>query len=400
MKFATRTQKTGHSGLEDLFAASGPNVISFAGGYPDRDVFPTKQLNQAFSQNFTSGDRELLQYASTEGYEPLRAKIAARLQTTGMQVDADDIMMTQGAQQGIDLVARLMLDPGDGLVVEAPTYLGALAAFNAYQPTYYEVPMQADGMDINALQRILMSRKVKFIYTVPDFQNPTGVVMSLAKRQAIIRLANQYDVMILEDNPYRDLRYTGKALPTIKSLDTEGRVIYLGSFSKILSPSLRMGWLVAAPNLLKELLALKGGSDLESSNLVMHGINTYMENNDLDAHIREIQDCYREKKNAMVAAMKRYLPEEAHFTNPDGGFFIWLTMPAGFDMGAFMKEHLLPEANISYVPSTNLYATAALSNGARLNFTGPSLAQIDTGMKALGAALKVALQHNLVAEQA
>ena len=216
----------------------------------------------------------MLQYASTEGYEPLRAKIAARLQTTGMQVDADDIMMTQGAQQGIDLVARLMLDPGDGLVVEAPTYLGALAAFNAYQPTYYEVPMQADGMDINALQRILMSRKVKFIYTVPDFQNPTGVVMSLAKRQAIIRLANQYDVMILEDNPYRDLRYTGKALPTIKSLDTEGRVIYLGSFSKILSPSLRMGWLVAAPNLLKELLALKGGSDLESSNLVMHGINT------------------------------------------------------------------------------------------------------------------------------
>ena len=347
----------------------------------------------------TSGEREFLQYASTEGYEPLRAKIAARLQTTGMQVDADDIMMTQGAQQGIDLVARLMLDPGDGLVVEAPTYLGALAAFNAYQPTYYEVPMQADGMDINALQRILMSRKVKFIYTVPDFQNPTGVVMSLAKRQAIIRLANQYDVMILEDNPYRDLRYTGKALTTIKSLDTEGRVIYLGSFSKILSPSLRMGWLVAAPNLLKELLALKGGSDLESSNLVMHGINTYMENNDLDAHIREIQDCYREKKNAMVAAMKRYLPEEAHFTNPDG-FFIWLTMPAGFDMGAFMKEHLLPEANISYVPSTNLYATATLSNGARLNFTGPSLAQIDTGMKALGAALKVALQHNLVAEQA
>ena len=400
MKFAKRTQKTGNSGLEDLFAASGPNVISFAGGYPDRSLFPTQQLNQAFKNSFNSGDTELLQYASTQGYLPLREKIAARLRATGIPTRADNIMMTQGAQQGLDLVARLMLDPGDGLVVEAPTYLGALAAFNAYQPTYYEIPMQDDGMDINALQRVLMSHKVKFIYTVPDFQNPTGVVMSVAKRQALIRLANQYDVMILEDNPYRDLRYDGKPLPTIKSFDTQGRVVYLGSFSKILSPSLRMGWLVAAPDLLQELLALKGGSDLESSNLTMHGIDAYMAENDLDAHITEIQNCCREKKNAMVAAMNRYLPDEAHFTNPDGGFFLWLTMPAGFDMGAFMKQHLLPESNISYVPSANLYATSAQVNGARLNFTGPTLEQIDTGIKALGDALKTALQHHLVAEQA
>ena len=400
MKFAKRTQKTGNSGLEDLFAASGPNVISFAGGYPDRSLFPTQQLNQAFKHSFNSGDTELLQYASTQGYLPLREKIAARLRATGIPTRADNIMMTQGAQQGLDLVARLMLDPGDGLVVEAPTYLGALAAFNAYQPTYYEIPMQDDGMDMNALQRVLMSHKVKFIYTVPDFQNPTGVVMSVAKRQALIRLANQYDVMILEDNPYRDLRYDGKPLPTIKSFDTQGRVVYLGSFSKILSPSLRMGWLVAAPDLLQELLALKGGSDLESSNLTMHGIDAYMAENDLDAHITEIQNRYREKKNAMVAAMNRYLPDEAHFTNPDGGFFLWLTMPAGFDMGAFMKQHLLPESNISYVPSANLYATSAQVNGARLNFTGPTLEQIDTGIKALGDALKTALQHHLVAEQA
>ena len=400
MKFAKRTQKTGNSGLEDLFAASGPNVISFAGGYPDRSLFPTQQLNQAFKHSFNSGDTELLQYASTQGYLPLREKIAARLRATGIPTRADNIMMTQGAQQGLDLVARLMLDPGDGLVVEAPTYLGALAAFNAYQPTYYEIPMQDDGMDMNALQRVLMSHKVKFIYTVPDFQNPTGVVMSVAKRQALIRLANQYDVMILEDNPYRDLRYDGKPLPTIKSFDTQGRVVYLGSFSKILSPSLRMGWLVAAPDLLQELLALKGGSDLESSNLTMHGIDAYMAENDLDAHITEIQNRYREKKNAMVAAMNRYLPAEAHFTNPDGGFFLWLTMPAGFDMGAFMKQHLLPESNISYVPSANLYATSAQVNGARLNFTGPTLEQIDTGIKALGDALKTALQHHLVAEQA
>ena len=400
MKFAKRTQKTGNSGLEDLFAASGPNVISFAGGYPDRSLFPTQQLNQAFKHSFNSGDTELLQYASTQGYLPLREKIAARLRATGIPTRADNIMMTQGAQQGLDLVARLMLDSGDGLVVEAPTYLGALAALNAYQPTYYEIPMQDDGMDINALQRVLMSHKVKFIYTVPDFQNPTGVVMSVAKRKALIRLANQYDVMILEDNPYRDLRYDGKPLPTIKSFDTQGRVVYLGSFSKILSPSLRMGWLVAAPDLLQELLALKGGSDLESSNLTMHGIDAYMAENDLDAHITEIQNRYREKKNAMVAAMNRYLPDEAHFTNPDGGFFLWLTMPAGFDMGAFMKQHLLPESNISYVPSANLYATSAQVNGARLNFTGPTLEQIDTGIKALGDALKTALQHHLVAEQA
>lgn len=392
MELAQRNYQSAAAGLEALFAASAPDVISFAGGYPDRSLFPTEALNQAFATSFTSGDSELLQYNSARGFLPLREKLAKRMSQDGILVSADDVLMTQGAQQGIDLAARLLLDKGDGLVVEGPTYVGALAAFDAYQPTYYTVPVEADGMDLHALQKLLMTHKIKMIYTVPDFQNPTGTVMSVAKRKALVALANQYDVVILEDGPYRDLRYEGENLPPIRHFDTQGRVIFLGSFSKILAPSLRIGWLTASAALLKPLMALKGGADVESSTLMMQGINNYLAHNDLDAHIQTIRTCYKAKKDLMVQTLRQYLPAGCSVNDPQGGFFLWLSLPTGFDAEAFMYDTLLPQANVSFVPASVMIPGKGLTNGARLNFTGCSLEQIQAGSKALGVALSAALR--------
>ncbi|WP_461213774.1 aminotransferase-like domain-containing protein [Lacticaseibacillus sp. GG6-2] len=396
MEFAQRNNHNAATGLEALFAASTPDVISFAGGYPDRSLFPKRELNAAFANSFASDDTELLQYTSAAGYRPLREKLAKRMQGNDIDASADDILLTQGAQQGIDLTARLLLNPGDGLVVEGPTYVGALAAFDAYQPTYYTVPMEADGMDLHALQKVLMTHHVKMIYTIPDFQNPTGTVMSLAKRKALVALANQYDVVILEDGPYRDLRYTGESLPPLRHFDTQGRVIFLGSFSKILAPSLRLGWVNASPALLRPLMSLKGGVDVESSNLMMHGIDNYLEHNDLDAHIETIRACYREKKNLMVKTLRQYLPNGCSINDPEGGFFLWLRLPEGFDAEAFMNDTLLPEANVSFVPASIMVPDHTMTNGARLNFTGASLTAIKAGARALGLALQTELKQSAV----
>ncbi len=396
MEFAQRNHQNAAAGLEALFAASAPDVISFAGGYPDRSLFPKAELNAAFTTSFASEDTELLQYTSAAGYRPLREKLAKRLETNQISATADDVLLTQGAQQGIDLTARLLLNEGDGLVVEGPTYVGALAAFDAYQPTYYTVPMEADGMDLHALQKVLMTHQVKLIYTIPDFQNPTGTVMSLAKRKALVALANQYDVIILEDGPYRDLRYSGENLPPLRSFDIQGRVIFLGSFSKILAPSLRLGWVNAASELLHPLMGLKGGVDVESSNLMMHSIDNYLEHNDLDAHIQTIRACYREKKALMVKTLRQYLPGNCTINDPEGGFFLWLRLPEGFDAEAFMNDTLLPEANVSFVPASIMVPGHAMTNGARLNFTGPSLAAIKEGSQALGLALQTAMKQAAV----
>ncbi|AEV95801.1 aminotransferase-like domain-containing protein [Pediococcus claussenii] len=390
MKLANRTKKTSNSGLDEIFAASGPGVISFAGGYPDQQLFPKQELEKAFSSSFQSSNSNLLQYNSSLGYLPLRDKLAQRLQDDGIVVNADSIMLTQGAQQGIDLAARLLLDKGDGIVVEAPTYLGALAAFDVYEPTYYEVSMDNDGMNIEALRKVLMSHQVKMIYTVPDFQNPTGTVMSLEKRKALIKLANDYDVVILEDGPYRNLRYKGESLPPIKHFDTQGRVIFLGSFSKILAPGLRLGWLTAGPELFSGLVALKGGSDVESSNLTMASVNVYLEENDLDEHIATVRSTYKRRKDVMIESLQHFLPSGVSYTNPDGGFFLWLTMPAGFDSTEFLKNNLIPN-KVSFVPSANLMPSKKLKNAARLSFSNVSEEDIRSGIQTMSQLLSAKL---------
>ena len=385
VKFANRIQPC-DNGLNDIFTyANDPALISFAAGYPNNHLFPQAELKSAFASSLT--DSTSLQYSGAAGLKSLRAKIAQHISSPRRTFTAAEILLTQGAQQGLDLTAKLLLDPGDGVVVEAPTYLGALSAFDAYQPTYYEVPLQDDGMDLNVLQKTLMTHHVKFIYTIPDFQNPTGSTLSLPKRQALLRLAQRYDVIILEDSPYRDLRFSGESLPSLASLDTTDHVISLGSFSKILSPGLRLGWLVTTPELLVPLTELKLGNDVQSSTLVMSAIDQYLDQHDLSDHIAKMNQAYAAKMATMLNALDRYLPAAVNFTRPRGGFFIYLTLPTDIDTGELLKQVILPQAKVAYVPSASLFPVSHQANGLRLNFTNLDTATIELGVKRLGQIL-------------
>lgn len=384
MQVANRIGDNSDSGLEALLAAPLRGQISLAGGLPDPKLFPADEITAGFATAMQTDAQSALQYANASGYLPLRTKLAARMQRDGINCSAKTVMITQGAQQALDLVARMFINEGDGLVVEGPTYAGALAAFDTYQPQYYTVGMQEDGMDMNQLQHILHHHSIKLLYTVPDFQNPTGSVMSLRKRQQLLALAEQYDFMILEDAPYRALRYRGISLPTLRELDDHDRVIHVGSFSKILSPGLRIGWVTASGAILQQLVNLKSSADLESSSLMMRAIDAYLASSDLDAHINELRHVYSAKCAVMTATLAAVLPANVQFSHPDGGFFVWVSLPAGCDSEAILSTC---KQSVSFVPATTLYPSRTIKNGIRLAFTNPSIPEIKSACTQLGQAI-------------
>ncbi|CAM3159286.1 aminotransferase-like domain-containing protein [Lactiplantibacillus plajomi] len=392
--FAERVLRNDTSDLNEIFKNSrNPENISFAGGFPDKQLFPTQALKAAYARAIDQAGPAIFQYASTQGLLSLRQKIADRMAThAGVQATAANVMLTQGGQQAIDLVAKLFLNRSDAMVVEGPTYMGALAAFDTYEPTYYEVPVDKHGMDTDRLRTTLAAHpEIKLIYTVPDFHNPTGTTMSAKRRQTLVALANQYNVMILEDSPYRDLRYSGKAVPAIKHYDTEGRVIFISSFSKILSPALRTGWIVAATPVMDALVGLKSAIDVQSPNVTLAAIDQYLATNDIDAHIATINQQYRVKRDAMLRALDRYFPSTVNYTRPAGGFFIWVTLPAGIDAQALLRDVVLPQAHVAYVPASCQFASRQVKNGFRLNYTSLSTADITSGVQRLGRILQTQL---------
>ena len=318
----------------------------------------------------------------------LRAQVADRLTRDGIACTADDVLIIQGGQQGLDLAAKLVVNPGDVIVTENPTFLGALIAFAPTEPRYAAVRTDAEGMDTGHLEELLASDPdAKMIYTVPDFQNPTGITMSLDRRRRLIELANAYGLLVVEDTPYRALRYEGTALPTLKSLDTEGRVVHLGSFSKILAPGLRLGWAVASPEILERLGLLKLAADTQNSTLNMAATSDYLSRYDLDAHLARAVPVYRSKRDLMLATMSEQLPDDVHFTKPDGGLFIWLTFPAGFDATAFMAHTLLPQAKVAYVPGATFFPVEQQPNHARLSFSGVPDDRLVRGITEMGRLL-------------
>lgn len=373
------------SGLDDLFTMSNQQeVISFAAGYPASELFPKEQLDQAFVSRSKNAGQQYYQYGSVLGVDSLRKKILTYVHSTQtIQAKLADIMLTQGAQQGISLLADLFLDVGDGVVVEGPTYIGALEAFKVRKPTFYEVQLQADGLDIEQLETLLSKHPIKLLYTIPNFQNPTGCCMSLAKRQRLAQLASQYSFLVIEDDPYRELRYAGQDLPSIKSFDKAGNVVTLGSFSKILSPALRMGWLVADEALIKQLSNLRLANDCQPSNVVAEMIDQYLSDNDLVKHIQNLNRFYKDKKETMVKYLKRYLPKECQISDPDGGFFIWVTLPAQIDA----HQLLLQNGKVTFIESSGLFAVSGQKNHMRLNFSGVTKQQIKQGCQALGDCL-------------
>jgi 2-aminoadipate transaminase len=329
-----------------------------------------------------------LQYTATDGLPRLRAQVADRLTRDGTPCTAEDVLIIQGGQQGLDLAGKLVIDPGDVVVTENPTFLGALIAFAPAEPAYAPVRTDEDGMDTDHLEEVLAAHPdATLLYTVPDFQNPAGVTLSLARRHRLIELANAHELLVVEDTPYRALRYEGSPLPTLKSLDTQGRVVHLGSFSKILAPGLRLGWAVASPDVLERLTLLKLAADTQNSTLNMAATSDYLSAYDIDAHLAQAIPVYRHKRDLMLATIAETFPDDVRFTRPDGGLFIWLTFPAELDATAFMAETLLPEAGVAYVPGATFFPHDQEPNHARLSFSGVPDDALVGGVSELGRLL-------------
>jgi len=389
-RYANRMKYVKPSAIRELLKlGADPQIISFGGGFPDPAVFPVDKLRQVFDAVLANEGRQALQYTTSEGLAALRQKLVERERNEGVACDLENIFIIQGAQQGLDIVAKMFVDKGDVIITENPTFVGALIAFNPYEPRYAAVPMDDEGLDTVRLELELKAHPdTKFIYTIPDFQNPTGISMSLARRKHMIELANEYDVIILEDSPYREIRFEGQSLPPIKSFDTQGRVIKLGSFSKILCPGIRLGWVVAESELAEKLCLLKMAADTQNSTLNMYAVNRFMEMYDIDEQITSIRKVYKEKKDLMLNTMRATFPANVSFTNPQGGLFTWLTLAEDLDATALMRERTLPEAKVAYVPGEAFFPVNEEKNHCRVNFSCMSQEKIVQGISALGKILK------------
>lgn len=389
IRFANRMELVQPSAIRDLLRfGADPELISFGGGYPDPDLFPIAELREVFDE-LLAGDASVLQYTVSDGLPRLREQIAARMARDGTACSASNVLVLQGAQQGLDLAAKLVLDPGDVVITENPTFLGALIAFNPCQPAYAAVRTDDEGMDTDDLERVLAANpRAKLIYTVPDFQNPTGVTLSSARRRRLIELANRHDVLVVEDSPYRELRFAGDPIPTLRSLDTEGRVVFLGSFSKILAPGMRLGWSVASEEITARLGLLKLAADTQCSTLNMAAASAYLDRYDVDAHIATIRSAYRRKRDLMLAVIDELFPPAVERTSPDGGLFTWLTFPQGFDAAAFLRDEAIPRAKVAFVPGATFFPVVHEPNHARVNFSGVSDERIVTGMTRLAGLLR------------
>lgn len=389
-KFAKRMDNIKASEIREILKLTAqPEIISFAGGLPAVESFPMEAIEAASDKVLKKHTTAALQYSSTDGFLPLREHIVKRMEKVGVKCSPADILVTSGSQQGLEFTAKLFINPGDKIVCESPTYLGALNAFKGYQPEIIECPTDKDGMIIEELDKILAQGGVKFIYAIADFQNPTGNTWSMERRKGLVEMANKHDVVILEDNPYGELRYEGTLMPSIKSLDTQDRVIFLGTFSKILCPGFRLGWIMAGPEILEKFNFIKQGSDLQSCTTTQMQAAQFLDDNDLDEHIQKIIDLYRKRRDVMIDALEKYLPKEVSYTHPEGGLFLWLTFPKGVDSKELAKVAI--EKKVAFVPGGAFFPAPGNDNFARLNYSSSDEEKIVEGVKRLAEAIKAFL---------
>ena len=388
IKFADRMKLMNSSVVrETLKLTAKPDIISFAGGMPAPEVFPVEAMRAAMDKVMTTKGRIAMQYGPTDGYRPLREKIAARHRAAGINCTAENILMINGSQQGLDLAGKLFLDPGDLVVCENPTYTAALSTFRSYECGFLPIDTDDDGMILEDLERKLAANpRAKLIYVIPTFQNPTGRTWSLERRKGLLALAEQYHLPILEDNPYGELRFEGTDIPTLRSMDTHGNVVYMGSFSKILSPGIRLGWLVAAPEMLGMFETAKQGSDLQASTYIQMMVDTYLADNDLDTDIRALNALYRSRRDLMLSVMEETFPKGSRWTHPNGGLFLWVTLPEGVDTAAIMPQAV--ERKVAYIPGQTFFADGDVTNTLRLNFSNANEAHIAEGICRLGRVLR------------
>ncbi len=397
-RFAQRMQGIRASMIRELLKLTEkPEIISFAGGLPAPEVFPVEEVRSATDRVLKDHGTTALQYTTTEGYRPLRELLVRHMTRYGVEVKPENVLVTSGSQQALDLIGKLLINPGDRVLTEAPTYLGALQAFNAYQAEYLPVPIDDDGMDIDALEEQLRGGP-KFVYALPNFQNPAGVTLSLARRRRLVERAAHYGIPIVEDDPYGQLRYEGEHLPPLVKLDAEthrcangeraftGNVLYLSTLSKTLAPGLRVAWVVAPEAVISKLVQIKQGADLHTSTLCQHVAYEVARGGFLDQHVRRIRAVYGERRDAMLRALDRHAPPGMRWTRPGGGLFLWATLPEGFDTLELLDEAIAEK--VAFVPGAAFYPCGGGERTMRLNFSYAPPDVIDEGIKRLARVIR------------
>lgn len=384
-----RALGTPRSAIRELLKLTEkPEIISFAGGLPDPETFPHEELAEIAADELRGHYRNVLQYGLSEGSRTLRRAVIDWLRPQGLDLSLNQVLVTTASQQGLDLLAKAFLDPGDVIFCGLPTYLGAIQSFSLFQADKIGVPLQEDGMDLDVLEEQIaearrVSKVLKAIYVIPDFQNPAGITMSLEKRKRLLEIARQEDLLIFEDNPYSQLRFAGEAVPTLKSMDENGRVIMLFTLSKVLSAGLRLAFLIAQEDLIEILLRMKQASDLCTSKLTQHLAARYIKDYGMEDHLRILRERYRAKRDAMIAALEKYMPTEEGitWTRPDGGLFLWVRLPEEVD-----TEEMFPRAlehNVAYIVGSAFYVDGGGKNTMRLSFSVNSEDEIEEGIKRL-----------------
>ena len=393
MRYANLGNQLKDTGLGELLALAGkPEMYNFSSGFPAEELFPLQELDTVNHAILAQEGKQAVQYGSSAGYLPLREQIAARMnQVFRTDCTAQQIFITSGSQQGLSLLGQLFLDPDDVVLVESPTYLGAINAFRICGPRFVEVPTDEQGMIPEALEEILRTTdRVRMMYVIPEFQNPTGVTWTMERRRAVMDIVNRYDFPVLEDNPYGELRYDGETMPALKSMDTKGNVIFLGSFSKILMPGLRVGWIVAEPEILAKLNLLKQNVDLQCSSYAQRQVSYFMQMFDLDAHVEKLKALYRKRRTLLYDSIQTYFPAGVTATYPKGGLFLWVTLPEGMDAKALAAK--ATARKVAYVPGAPFYPNGGHGNHLRMNFSTMTEDRIVEGVRILGALLREELE--------
>jgi 2-aminoadipate transaminase len=385
--FSKRAQQVQSSFIRDILKAAGQaHVISFAGGLPEPSLFPAQQLAQSAYRVLMNNGQEALQYTNTEGYLPLRTFIAARYsRQQKILIEPEQVLITSGSQQALDLISKLFLDPNDTIALERPSYLGAIQCFSQYHPIIKEVELTADGPDGNQLKALTQSERVKFFYTIPNYQNPTGRRHTLASRKDTVAIIASTETVIIEDDPYGEIRLEGEPLPTLHSLLPE-QTILLGSFSKIVAPGLRIGWIIATPDIIRRLTILKQASDLHSSHVDQQILYDYLMHYDIEEHLQGIRHLYRTRRNCMLAAMRTYFPDSVSYQLPEGGMFFWLVFEKQFKAMELLESS--KKEGILFVPGETFYASDPVFHTARFNFSNTEETKMTAALSRLGDLIK------------
>jgi len=383
--YAERIANLKSSAIRDILKhMSKPGMIAFAGGSPAVELFPVAEITTAFERVMTKYGAASLQYSITEGLVPLREKLVQRLQTKG--IGTDNVIITQGSQQALDLIAKLFIDKDSLVFTENPSYLGALQAFQMFQARITAIPSDEQGIIVDELRKQLKAQRPKFLYVMPNFQNPTGISYPLERRKALVAAAQEHDLLIIEDDPYGELIFEGERMPSLFSLAGGKNVLYLSTFSKTVAPGFRIAYAAGDAEVLKKLIILKQGTDLQTNTFGQYLVNEYLESGHYQSRIDVIADTYRTRRDAMLSAMERQFPKTLSWNRPRGGMFLWVRLPEGWDA----KEILLRcvENNVAFVPGQEFFPDRSGRNTLRMNFSSPSPENIEEGVRRMGEVLR------------